>query len=48
MKKKFGKPELRWYFEQRPIDLEFLKYSAKDVDDLIQVRENMLKKDKET
>ena len=36
MKKKFGGGN-RKYFEQRPIDREFLEYSARDVEDLIEV-----------
>jgi hypothetical protein len=40
MKKKFNGND-RKYFENRPIDKEFLEYSVRDVEDLIEVFEKM-------
>lgn len=41
MKKRFGEPGSRKYFEQRPLAEEFLEYSARDVEDLVEVWQNM-------
>ena len=43
MKKRFHEDGPRIYFEQRPIDPEFLEYSAQDVEDLVNVYDNMKK-----
>ena len=45
MKKRFHEDGPRTYFEQRPIDPEFLEYSAQDVEDLVDVYEAMKKAD---
>lgn len=42
MKKRFGNPNMRPFFEERPINEEFLEYSAKDVEDLVEVYETMM------
>mmetsp|Transcript_12954 Transcript_12954/g.11083 ORF Transcript_12954/g.11083 Transcript_12954/m.11083 type:complete len:82 (+) Transcript_12954:2598-2843(+) len=42
MKKRFNEAP-REYFLKRPIDLDFLVYSAKDVEDLVEVRDNLNK-----
>jgi len=46
MKKRFSEMP-REYFIKRPIDREFLIYSAKDVEDLVEVKKNMENKLKE-
>ena len=46
MKKRFG-TENRKYFEERPIDEEFLEYSIRDVEDLVEVYTEMKPFDKE-
>jgi ribonuclease D len=46
MKKVFGEAG-RDYFEKRPIEEEFLEYSARDVEDLIEVHEKMSQQDPE-
>eukprot|EP00330_Aristerostoma_sp_ATCC50986_P003483 CAMPEP_0114581418 /NCGR_PEP_ID=MMETSP0125-20121206/5523_1 /TAXON_ID=485358 ORGANISM="Aristerostoma sp., Strain ATCC 50986" /NCGR_SAMPLE_ID=MMETSP0125 /ASSEMBLY_ACC=CAM_ASM_000245 /LENGTH=90 /DNA_ID=CAMNT_0001773599 /DNA_START=230 /DNA_END=502 /DNA_ORIENTATION=+ len=43
MKKRFSDMP-REYFLARPIDLEVLVYSAKDVEDLVEIKGKMLKK----
>jgi len=43
MKKRFNNFP-REYFLQRPIDIEFLVYSAKDVEDLVEVKDKALSK----
>jgi hypothetical protein len=43
MKKRFSSFP-REYFTNRPIDKEFLVYSAKDVEDLVEAKNNILKK----
>lgn len=43
MKKRFNEAP-REYFLKRPIDLDFLVYSAKDVEDLVEVKSNLDKK----
>jgi hypothetical protein len=47
MKKRFGDPECREYFKTRPIEEEFLEYSARDVEDLVEVYEAMMEFDEE-
>lgn len=44
MKKVFSEAG-REYFETRPIIEEFLLYSARDVEDLLEVQQNMVKED---
>jgi ribonuclease D len=45
--KRIFQEEPRSYFETRPIVPEFLHYSARDVEDLIEVQEKMAKQDQE-